>query len=173
MNTADRSVESLDTALRRRFSFKEMRSNPKIIGIANENDGTLSSSPKINLIDLLTTINERLELLIDKDHQIGHSYFIGINTLDELKSTFKNKIIPLLEEYFYGDFGKIGLVLGNNFVETQSLQNNKNILSNFKGYDDVDFLTDKKIYTFKNIDEMTSKDFVSIYQKIYTEEIEA
>ena len=78
-----------------------------------------------------------------------------------------------MEEYFYGDFGKIGLVLGNNFVETQSLQNNKNILSNFKGYDDVDFLTDKKIYTFKNIDEMTSKDFVSIYQKIYTEEIEA
>ena len=53
------------------------------------------------------------------------------------------------------------------------LKNNKNILSNFKGYDDVDFLTDKKIYTFKNIDEMTSKDFVSIYQKIYTEEIEA
>ncbi len=168
MNTADRSVEALDTALRRRFSFIEMKSDPNIIGAVNDNNGILSESPDINLIDLLTKINERIELLLDKDHQIGHSYFIGINTLDELKTTFKNKVIPLLEEYFYGDFGKIGLVLGDQFVETKSLQNNKNILSNFKGYDDVDFLTDKKIYNFKEIDSMVASDFVSIYKTINT-----
>jgi 5-methylcytosine-specific restriction protein B len=61
---------------------------------------------------LLETINQRIEVLIDKDHQIGHSYFIGIQNLEDLKLVFKDKIIPLLEEYFYGDFGKIGLVLG-------------------------------------------------------------
>ncbi len=168
MNTADRSVEALDTALRRRFSFIQMKSDPNIIGAVNDNNGILSESPDINLIDLLTKINERIELLLDKDHQIGHSYFIGINTLDELKTTFKNKVIPLLEEYFYGDFGKIGLVLGDQFVETKSLQNNKNILSNFKGYDEVDFLTDKKIYNFKEIDNMVASDFVSIYKTINT-----
>lgn len=163
MNTADRSVESLDTALRRRFSFTEMKSDPEVIKTAHENGGIIQDSPNINLIELLDTINKRIELLVDKDHQIGHSYFIGVNTLADLKVTFKNKIIPLLEEYFFGDFGKIGLVLGDQFVETNSAQDNKKILSKFKGYEDVDFLTDKKIYTFKDVDQMTANDFVSIY----------
>lgn len=163
MNTADRSVESLDTALRRRFSFTEMKSDPEVIRTAHENGGIIQESPNINLIELLDTINKRIELLVDKDHQIGHSYFIGVNTLSDLKVTFKNKIIPLLEEYFFGDFGKIGLVLGDQFVETNSAQDNKKILTKFKGYEDVDFLTDKKIYTFKDVDQMTANDFVSIY----------
>ncbi len=163
MNTADRSVESLDTALRRRFSFTEMKSDPEVIRTAHENRGIIQDSLNINLIELLDTINKRIELLVDKDHQIGHSYFIGVNTLSDLKVTFKNKIIPLLEEYFFGDFGKIGLVLGDQFVETNSAQDNKKILSKFKGYEDVDFLTDKKIYTFKDVDQMTANDFASIY----------
>lgn len=166
MNTADRSVEALDTALRRRFSFTEMKSDPEVIRSANDNKGNIAENPDINLIDLLIKINERIELLLDKDHQIGHSYFIGINTLEELKMTFKNKVIPLLEEYFYGDFGKIGLVLGDKFVTTKTVNENKNVLSTFKGYEDVDFLTDKKIYIFKDMKEIKAEDFVSIYQKI-------
>ena len=107
MNTADRSVEALDTALRRRFSFVEMQPNPEI----------LSKVGNVDLKELLKTINQRIEVLIDKDHQIGHSYFIGIQNIDDLRRTFKDKIIPLLEEYFYGDFGKIGLVLGGAFIK--------------------------------------------------------
>ena len=107
MNTADRSVEALDTALRRRFSFVEMQPKPDILS-----KGENVKYKKVDLSKLLETINKRIELLIDKDHQIGHSYFIGIQNIDDLRRTFKDKIIPLLEEYFYGDFGKIGLVLG-------------------------------------------------------------
>ena len=109
MNTADRSVEALDTALRRRFSFVEMQPDPKILSDEKYKD--------VDLSKLLETINQRIELLIDKDHQIGHSYFIGIEDIDGLRRTFKDKIIPLLEEYFYGDFGKIGLVLGGEFIK--------------------------------------------------------
>ncbi len=165
MNTADRSVEALDTALRRRFSFTEMKSDPQVLLTAHENGGTIPET-NINLISLLATINKRIELLVDKDHQIGHSYFISVNSLDDLKYTFKNKIIPLLEEYFYGDFGKIGLVLGDRFVIASAAHENKKILANFKGYDDVDFLTDKKIYEFPDIDSMNSSDFISIYQSV-------
>src|SRR5690606_9085262 len=137
MNTADRSVESLDTALRRRFSFTEMKSDPQVLVYGHEYSGKIPNT-NIDLIVLLETINKRIELLVDKDHQIGHSYFIGVNTVEELKRTFKNKIIPLLEEYFYGDFGKIGLVLGDRFVFSSSTQDNKKILAKFKGYDDVE-----------------------------------
>lgn len=165
MNTADRSVEALDTALRRRFSFTEMKSNPQVLLTAHENGGMIPET-NINLISLLETINKRIELLVDKDHQIGHSYFISVNSLDDLKYTFKNKIIPLLEEYFYGDFGKIGLVLGDRFVTASAAHENKKILANFKGYDDVDFLTDKKIYEFSDIEMMNSSDFISIYQPV-------
>lgn len=132
MNTADRSVEALDTALRRRFSFMEMQPNPEI----------LSEVEGVDLSKLLETINKRIEVLIDKDHQIGHSYFIGIQNIDDLKRTFKDKIIPLLEEYFYGDFGKIGLVLGEKFIE--SVENKTVFPKNFEY--EKDFLEDKKIY---------------------------
>lgn len=163
MNTADRSVESLDTALRRRFSFVEMKANPEVLRQGHVNGGIITGT-NINLIDLLKCINERIELLIDKDHQIGHSYFIGVNSLSDLKYVFKNKIIPLLEEYFYGDFGKIGLVLGDKFVTTNSTNENKKILAKFKGYDDIDFLADKKIYSFCDINSMDESVFISIYK---------
>nr|WP_324496965.1 hypothetical protein [Haliscomenobacter sp.] len=70
----------------------------------------------INLQKLLETINQRIEKLLDRDHQIGHSYFMSVASLDDLKVAFQNKIIPLLQEYFFGDYGKIGLVLGKGFV---------------------------------------------------------
>ena len=150
MNTADRSVEALDTALRRRFSFVEMQPNPEI----------LSEVENVDLSKLLKTINQRIELLIDKDHQIGHSYFIGIQNIVDLQRTFKDKIIPLLEEYFYGDFGKIGLVLGGAFIE--SVENEIAFPKNFEY--EKDFLEDKKIYHITSFDKWDEKTFISIYE---------
>ena len=152
MNTADRSVEALDTALRRRFSFVEMQPKPDI----------LSKVGNVDLSKLLETINKRIEVLIDKDHQIGHSYFIGIQDLEDLRRTFKDKIIPLLEEYFYGDFGKIGLVLGGKFIE--SVENEIAFPKNFT-YEE-DFLEDKKIYHITPFTDWDEKAFKSIYGKV-------
>lgn len=155
MNTADRSVEALDTALRRRFSFTEMQPEPDLLKDSNFSD--------VDLKLLLETINLRIEMLLDKNHKIGHAYFIGIESIDDLRSTFKNKIMPLLEEYFYGDFGKIGLVLGENFIEIRN-NSKKEVLADFKAYDDLDFIADKKVYQLtKDISEMEVSDFESIY----------
>ena len=150
MNTADRSVEALDTALRRRFSFVEMQPNPEI----------LSKVGNVDLKELLKTINQRIEVLIDKDHQIGHSYFIGIQNIDDLRRTFKDKIIPLLEEYFYGDFGKIGLVLGGAFIKLA--ENQVAFPKNFEY--EKDFLEDKKIYHITSFNEWDDEAFISIYE---------
>ncbi len=112
MNTADRSVEALDAALRRRFSFIEMPPRYDLDKLQYDYEG-------IKVADILSTINARIEKLLDKDHQIGHSYFIlGENETAEGKliNSLYNSIIPLLQEYFYGDYGKIGLVLGMGFV---------------------------------------------------------
>ena len=155
MNTADRSVEALDTALRRRFSFEELLPKPSLLNNLDYKE--------VNLEQLLDTINQRIELLIDKDHQIGHSYFFTVKSLDDLKLVFQDKIIPLLEEYFYGDYGKIGLVLGESFIAEKSTQN-KNVLASFKAYSDVDFITDKKIFKLKDIGNMSVADFKSIYE---------
>ncbi len=153
MNTADRSVEALDTALRRRFSFVEMQPDPEILSDSEYHD--------VNLKQLLETINQRIEVLIDKDHQIGHSYFMGIENLDDLKSVFKDKIIPLLEEYFYGNFGKIGLVLGGNFIYQE--ENTAKFPKNFK-YEN-DFLEDKKVYRYRPFEDWNEGTFTSIYEE--------
>ena len=110
MNTADKSIALLDSALRRRFSFTEMLPNSKVV---EEN----ISIENIDVKRLFETVNSRVEFLIDKDHTIGHSYFLKIKedqTIEALALIFKNEIIPLLIEYFYGDFEKIQLVLGDN-----------------------------------------------------------
>lgn len=152
MNTADRSVEALDTALRRRFSFVEMQPNPNILLNSEYQD--------VNLKQLLETINQRIDVLIDKDHQIGHSYFIGIQNLEDLKQIFKDKIIPLLEEYFYGDFGKIGLVLGGSFIYQE--ENKAKFPKNFN-YEN-DFLEDKKVYRFTPFENWDEQTFISVYE---------
>lgn len=152
MNTADRSVEALDTALRRRFSFVEMQPNPEIL--------SEEEYKEMNLIQLLKTMNQRIEVLVDKDHQIGHSYFIGIQSLEDLKKIFRDKIIPLLEEYFYGDFGKIGLVLGGKLVYQEK---NKAIFPKNFTYEN-DFLEDKKIYRFVPFENWDVETFRSIYE---------
>lgn len=154
MNTADRSVEALDTALRRRFSFVEMQPDPKILSD--------EKYKKVDLSKLLETINQRIEMLIDKDHQIGHSYFIGIQNIDDLKRTFKDKIIPLLEEYFYGDFGKIGLVLGGEFIKLA--ENQVAFPKNFEY--EKNFLEDKKIYHITSSESWEEETFKSIYGEV-------
>lgn len=108
MNTADRSVEALDSALRRRFTFKEMM--PKSELVPEEN----------NVRSIFKIINQRIEVLKDREHQIGHSYFMGVNSEEGLKAVIYDKIIPLLQEYFYGDYEKIQLVLGEGFVKKDS-----------------------------------------------------
>jgi len=110
MNTADRSVEALDTALRRRFCFEELLPNSSLL-----QDRVFNS---FNLKEVLETINERIEILLDRDHTIGHSYFMKVASGDTkaLWSVFENNIIPLLQEYFYHDYEKIAMVLGEGFV---------------------------------------------------------
>lgn len=111
MNTADKSIALLDSALRRRFSFTEML--PKSNILTRER----IKVEGIKIEKLLDKINQRIEFLIDKDHTIGHSYFLKIKdnqTIEALALIFKKEVIPLLMEYFYGDFEKIRFVLGDN-----------------------------------------------------------
>jgi 5-methylcytosine-specific restriction enzyme B len=124
MNTADRSLALVDTALRRRFEFIESMPKPLVLaGIVVSHKGV-----DINVEQLLTMLNKRIEALYDRDHTVGHAYFTRIKDLkdeerfSELKAVFKNKIIPLLEEYFFEDWQKIRLVLGDNQKPKQEHQ---------------------------------------------------
>ncbi|ASB50304.1 hypothetical protein CDL62_14730 [Alkalitalea saponilacus] len=156
MNTADRSVEALDTALRRRFSFVEMPPKPDLIKtVGKTSDGFIN---EIDLVELLKVINIRIEKLVDKDHMIGHSYFLNINSLSALKKAFNNKIIPLLQEYFYGDFGKIGLVLGKGFIVDNQNELDEDIFAEYDEYDSSS-LIERKVYRLKDVVKMNDDDF--------------
>lgn len=105
MNTTDRSIALLDIALRRRFAFREMMPDPTVL---TDVEGG------VDLAQLLRTINERIDYLLDRDHQIGHAYLTNIQTHADLCGAFRDRIIPLLQEYFVNDWSKIQLVLGDN-----------------------------------------------------------
>ncbi len=109
MNTADRSIAMIDSALRRRFSFVEMQPDSTTLeGVHVEG---------INIARMLDTINKRITVLLDREHTIGHSYLLPLrrsSTIETLAEIFENSIVPLLQEYFYDDYEKIRLVLGDN-----------------------------------------------------------
>lgn len=155
MNTADRSVEALDTALRRRFSFEEMMPKPELLTTIILKDEKGNDCP-VNLSELLKKINNRIEILKDREHQIGHSYFMGVKTESDLKDVFKDKIIPLLQEYFYGDYKKIYYVLGDGFIKTISDQKKDDIFPvNIE--EDYDIEDNLKRYEIKSFDEKESE----------------
>lgn len=143
MNTADRSVEALDTALRRRFSFVEMMPDVSVVEKENFND----NYPRA---EIMQKINDRIELLLDRNYTLGHSYFIK----DDFKTSFKNEIIPLLQEYFYNDFGKIGLILGRGFVREKEISkiSQRNIFADFETQNDIDIVKSYELIPFEEIE---------------------
>lgn len=161
MNTADRSIEALDTALRRRFSFREMPPKHELIGTIGSLKKDNGQLDDIDVVKILETINSRIDKLIDKDHKIGHSYFLNISSTQDLRDTFRDKVIPLLEEYFFGDFGKISLVLGSSFISKENADGVK--FANSNDYDPsiANDLLERSVY------EITSEsnwDFKAIYE---------
>lgn len=114
MNTADRSIALLDTALRRRFSFREMPPVAELLAEAGKRT-------RVDLVTVLKTINERLEYLIDREHRIGHAFFIGCETKEAVEAIMRDKVIPLLQEYFFEDWSRIQAVLGDGFITESKL----------------------------------------------------
>ena len=135
MNTADRSIALLDIALRRRFHFIEIMPQYDI----------LKDIEDIKIASLLSTINEKIEFLLDREHTIGHSYLLNISTFEELVKVFKNSIIPLLQEYFYDDFEKIKTIFSNNgFIISKNISLNNQRKSIYKLNEEA--LKDKNNY---------------------------
>lgn len=157
MNTADRSIALLDTALRRRFQFFEYM--PKEELLPENIEG-------INVKEFLRVINERIEYLFDREHTIGHSYFLK-DPLDfeELVYIMQNKVIPLIQEYFYGDWEKVELVLGgscksgksNRFIEKKSID----VRKLFKGMR-VDSYGEE--YKYSIVENPSKEAFLNIYK---------
>lgn len=115
MNTADRSIQLLDTALRRRFDFVEMMPKPELISDNVEG---------VNCKRMLEEMNKRITALLDRERQIGHTYLLDVDTMEKLSYAFQNKIFPLLQEYFFDDWSKIRAVLQeNSFVCEQNASN--------------------------------------------------
>lgn len=180
MNTADRSVEALDVALRRRFCFEEMPPRYDLEKLDYEYGGFKASQ-------ILKAINFRIEKLLDKDHRIGHSFFI-LNEKEQIENklitSFYKNIIPLLQEYFYGDYGKIGLVLGDGFVRLRELEVEEYAFANFNHesaddfverpiYEIVDYRNDSMVYYLSNKSKQgVEMNFEKAIKRLMNQEIE-
>lgn len=111
MNTADRSIALMDVALRRRFTFEEMMPDVQALSDALA-EANVDETLRTLVASVFTKLNERLRYLYDREHQIGHAYFFGVRSLADLRAVFANRILPLLQEYFYGQWDKVALALG-------------------------------------------------------------
>ena len=149
MNTADRSIALMDTALRRRFSFSEMMPNTDILrSIGADKIG------KLNVADMLDVINERIAFLYDREHTIGHAFFTGLKddtSIERLQCIFEKSVIPLLQEYFYEDYQKIQTILGDNGKEDSDLK----------------FIKDEKVVA-KSIFKGNVEDVIDLPEKKYS-----
>lgn len=154
MNTADRSVEALDTALRRRFSFVPKLPIPGFLNPTREG---------IELDIMLSKINERLTILKDADHTIGHAWFWDVKDLEDLKKVYTNKILPLLQEFFYNDYEKLGLVLGDAFFEAPQMVSS-NLFAKFtQGIGLASQYESVVKYKLKSVEDLNMEDFKSLY----------
>ena len=162
MNTADRSISLMDTALRRRFDFIEMMPKPSIVN---------KIVAGVEIEKMLEKINDRITVLYDREHTIGHAFFTGLDgnsTIDDLALIFKNKVIPLLQEYFYEDYSKIRLVLGDTGKTDEKYQFVKEIDNSkdkalFKGNYDPD-LVENFNYEINNDALKDPESYIQIYK---------
>ena len=148
MNTADRSIALLDTALRRRFDFVEMM--PEFSILSENCEG-------VDLQKLLKAMNDRIEFLLDRERTIGHSFFMRMSDLSDLQGVFKNKIIPLLQEYFYDDYAKIDAVLNKN--EMIKPKKSPEFMAEFS-----DFESEKIVYEITDFNSWGVETFIRIYK---------
>jgi 5-methylcytosine-specific restriction protein B len=160
MNTADRSISLMDSALRRRFVFEEMM--PNLSKVSDNIDG-------VNVQKLLEVINKRIEYLFDRDHMIGHSYFMSAVKFEDLISVIKNNVIPLLQEYFYEDWEKIELVLGG--ASKIEEDNNFFLFKKEIEYHEIFNIKNKNIYEEKKevhrlIDNPNKQALINIYEDL-------
>lgn len=156
MNTADRSVVALDSALRRRFAFWECPPEPELLSKA------LAGEVELNLEQMLRTINQRIEVLLDRDHLIGHAYFMEVQRLEELQQVFAEKVIPLLQEYFYDDYGRIGLVLGPRFV--LPVHDGRDLFASGFDHDARELLAERRTWKILSPYQLKVADFRAIYE---------
>lgn len=180
MNTADRSLALLDTALRRRFDFVEMMPDYKTLQYKSGKPYVVNG---IDLVLMLKAMNDRIEYLYDREHTLGHAFLMPVvelikkgsedKAIEELKLIFRNKIIPLLEEYFYEDWSKIALVLGDNQKESATLKEQRfvieqagfNVSSLFgRNHTIDDYETENKCYQLNTeVQGFKAETFIAIY----------
>ena len=162
MNSTDRSVAQMDMALRRRFAFLPLEPDAQLLG-----KGRPPMAAGIDLVRLLETINQRLSLLLGSDYRIGHAYFLEVFTLDDIKRVFEQQLLPLLQEYFFDDLPKIGLVLGRDFVE--QLPAETDILADFDEAS-LDEYAKRQLYRLRPMAELNESAFIHIYDPNYHHE---
>ncbi len=158
MNTADRSIAMMDTALRRRFDFIEKMPDP---GVVRDEVGEIGS---IDVASLLEIMNRRIEFLYDREHTLGHAFFLNIGTIGELKAVFENKIIPLLQEYFYEDYEKIQAVLNDTQqIYIVQVNDESDLFSNVFN----ELKIDNSDMKFKVANGVSDDDFILFYNEYH------
>jgi len=157
MNTSGSNTTTIDAALRRRFEFKHMPPQPELLQQPTE--------AGVDLVKLLTALNQRVGVLLGEEYAIGHAYFMSVRTLDDLSNLFDNNIIPLLSAYFFNDWQKVAMVIGQQFF-TDSPSPDYTLLA---PVDSPIFepSTPKSTYQLKNKEDWREEDFIRIYEVGY------